>query len=233
MLSTMGAAIAPGIAILSYFYLKDKYETEPLHMVVKSFIIGILLVFPVMVIQYGFQEELTLGKVGQSFFIAGFLEEFFKWFIIYYTAYKHVEFDEPYDGIVYAAAVSVGFATIENFFYLVSHGGLSTAFYRAVLPVSSHGLFGVLMGYYLGKAKFAEPLSRQRFYLVLSLLIPVLLHGTYDFILMVGGNVWPWLMIPFMIFLWTVALDRSRVALNRSIRTAFGTKYDQEEVEKV
>jgi RsiW-degrading membrane proteinase PrsW (M82 family) len=228
MLSTLGAAIAPGIAILSYFYLKDKYETEPLHMVVKSFILGILLVFPVMVIQFGFQEEFRLGVFVQSYFSAGFLEEFFKWFIVYYTAYKHVEFDEPYDGIVYATAVSLGFATLENFFYLLSHG-VSVAFYRALLPVSSHGLFGVLMGYYLGKAKFSPVLFKQRLYLVLSLGIPVLLHGTYDFILMIGGTVWPWLMVPFMLFLWAVALDRSQAALNRSIATAFGRHYDQEE----
>jgi RsiW-degrading membrane proteinase PrsW (M82 family) len=228
MLSTLGAAIAPGIAILSYFYLKDKYETEPLHMVVKSFILGILLVFPVMVIQFGFQEEFKLGVFAQSYFSAGFLEEFFKWFIVYYTAYKHVEFDEPYDGIVYATAVSLGFATLENFFYLLSHG-VSAAFYRALLPVSSHGLFGVLMGYYLGKAKFSPVLRKQRLYLVLSLGIPVLLHGTYDFILMIGGTVWPWLMVPFMLFLWAVALDRSQAALNRSIATAFGRHYDREE----
>jgi RsiW-degrading membrane proteinase PrsW (M82 family) len=228
MLSTLGAAIAPGIAILSYFYLKDKYETEPLHMVVKSFILGILLVFPVMVIQFGFQEEFKLGVFAQSYFSAGFLEEFFKWFIVYYTAYKHVEFDEPYDGIVYATAVSLGFATLENFFYLLSHG-VSAAFYRALLPVSSHGLFGVLMGYYLGKAKFSPVLRKQRLYLVLSLGIPVLLHGTYDFILMIGGTVWPWLMVPFMLFLWAVALDRSQAALNRSIAAAFGRHYDREE----
>jgi RsiW-degrading membrane proteinase PrsW (M82 family) len=232
MLSTLGAALAPGIAILSYFYLKDKYETEPLHMVVKSFIIGILLVFPVMVVQYGFQEELHLGKFAQSYFLAGFLEEFLKWFIVYYTAYKHVEFDEPYDGIVYAAAVSLGFATLENFFYLLSHG-VSTAFYRALLPVSSHGLFGVLMGYYLGKAKFALMPRNKRLYLWISVVIPVLLHGTYDFILLIGGTVWPWLMVPFMLFLWAVAIRRSRAALDRSIAAAFRRHYEQEEAEKI
>ncbi|GED12739.1 glutamic-type intramembrane protease PrsW [Aneurinibacillus migulanus] len=232
MISTLGAALAPGIAILSYFYLKDKYETEPLHMVVKSFITGILLVFPVMVVQFGFQEELELGVFAQSYFLAGFLEEFFKWFMIYYTVYKHVEFNEPYDGIVYAAAVSLGFATLENFFYLLSHG-LSTAFFRALLPVSSHGLFGVLMGYYLGKAKFVADPRKKRIYLGMSLGIPVLLHGTYDFILMAGSDVWPWLIIPFMVILWAVAIRRSSAALDRSIAAAFRRHYEQEEAEKI
>ncbi|BAU28921.1 RsiW-degrading membrane proteinase PrsW (M82 family) [Aneurinibacillus soli] len=232
MLATMGAAIAPGIAILSYFYLKDKYEIEPLHMVVKMFIIGLLLVFPVMVVQFGFQEELQLGVFAQSYVLAGFLEEFFKWFIIYYTVYQHVEFDEPYDGIVYAVAVSLGFATLENFFYLREHGGAAAAFYRALLPVSGHGLFGVLMGYYFGKAKFSVGRTRRRLYLVISLALPVMLHGTYDFILLMQQPIWPWLMVPFMLFLWLLALNLSRVALNRSMAAAFGAHYEKE-VEKI
>ncbi|WCK56057.1 glutamic-type intramembrane protease PrsW [Aneurinibacillus sp. Ricciae_BoGa-3] len=227
MLTTLGAAIAPGIAILSYFYLKDKYEMEPLLMVIKTFIYGILIVFPVMLVQYGLSTELAPGAFMESFVLAGFLEESFKWAMIYYTAYKHVEFDEPYDGIVYAAAVSLGFATVENFLYLLKHG-LSTAFFRALLPVSSHGLFGVMMGYYMGKAKFSLTATKRRLYLTLSLLVSFVLHGTYDYILNSGQNVYLWLIIPFMAVLWIVALDRSRQALRMSISYAFGRKYDQE-----
>ena len=231
MLSTLGAALAPGIALMSYFYLKDKYETEPLHMVVKSFILGMLIVFPVMLVQYVFQEEIPFGNFLRSYLLAGFLEESFKWMIIFYTAYRHIEFDEPYDGIVYATAVSLGFATTENFFYLWSHG-LSTAFYRAILPVSGHALFGVIMGYYFGKAKFPLDTSKRRYYLLISLIVPIFLHGTYDFILTIGGDSWIWLMIPFMILLWLTALDRSTEALKRSITPSFGKQYKQEETLK-
>lgn len=231
MLSTLGAAIAPGIALMSYFYLKDKYETEPLHMVVKSFILGMLLVFPVMLVQYVFQEEISLGNFLRSYVLTGFFEEFFKWMIIYYTAYRHTEFDEPYDGIVYATAVSLGFATTENLFYLWDKG-LSAAFYRAILPVSSHGLFGVIMGYYFGRAKFPLVSSKKRYYLLTSLLVPIFLHGTYDFILTIGESSWIWLMVPFMILLWITAIDRSTEALKRSITPSFGKQYKQEETMK-
>ncbi|WP_027417464.1 glutamic-type intramembrane protease PrsW [Aneurinibacillus terranovensis] len=225
MLSTLGAALAPGIAILSYFYLKDKYEIEPLHLVMKCFLYGILIVLPVMVVQYGFQEEVHFDKFLESFVLSGLLEELFKWLMIYYTVYRRVEFDEPYDGIVYSAAGSLGFATIENFFYLLQHG-LSAAFYRALLPVSSHGLFGVLMGYYMGKAKFSSASSNRFLYLALSLCIPVLLHGMYDYILNADHTVLLWLIVPFMIFLWFIALDRSQEALRMSISYTFGRKYD-------
>jgi len=228
MLSTLGAALAPGIALLSYFYLKDKYETEPLHMVIKSFILGMLIVFPVMLFQYVVQEELQIGTILRSYLLVGTFEEFFKWLIIFYTAFRHIEFDEPYDGIVYTTAVSLGFATTENFFYLWAHG-VSDAFYRAILPVSSHGLFGVIMGYYFGKAKFPIDPAKMKIYLAVSLFLPIFLHGTYDFILSMGGNSWIWLMIPFMILLWTTALDRSTEALKRSIPSGFGKQYNHED----
>ena len=66
-----------------------------------------------------------------------------------------MEFDEHYDGIVYGAAVSLGFATVENILYLFANG-LESALGRAILPVSSHALFGVIMGYYLGKQSFLK-----------------------------------------------------------------------------
>jgi len=207
MIATIGASVAPGIALLSYFYLKDKFEPEPLHMVARTFIFGVLLVFPVMVLQFGLQEEITFGILGKSFLIAGFIEEFFKWFIIYVTVFKHVEFNEAYDGIVYAVAVSLGFATLENFIYLYSYG-LNEAFMRALLPVSGHALFGVFMGYYLGKGKFEPELRKQRLYMLLSLFLPIFFHGVYDFILYSISTYYLWIIIPFMIILWIASLRR-------------------------
>lgn len=155
MLGLLSAGIAPGLALLSYFYLKDQYETEPLSMVFKTFIFGAILVFPISFIQYvlGTEQLIQLGII-KAFLSTSLLEEFFKWFILFFTVYQHVAFDEPYDGIVYGASVSLGFATAENIFYLVANG-LHHAFGRALLPVSSHALFGVIMGYYIGKGKFS------------------------------------------------------------------------------
>ena len=215
MIATIGASIAPGIALLSYFYLKDKYEPEPLHMVAKTFVFGVLLVFPVMVLQYGLQEEITYGILGKSFFIAGFMEEFFKWFILYITVFKHVEFNEAYDGIVYAVAVSLGFATLENFFYLYSFG-LEEAIMRALLPVSGHALFGVFMGYYLGKSKFELNPRKKSLYMLFSVFIPVLLHGLYDFILYSVSHHYLWIITPFMIILWFTSLRKVSRVSNQS-----------------
>jgi RsiW-degrading membrane proteinase PrsW (M82 family) len=210
MVGIITAGIAPGVALLSYFYLKDQYETEPISMVIRTFIFGAILVFPIMFIQYVLSVEgVFISEVVRAYFIAGFLEEFFKWFILFFIAYKHVEFNELYDGIVYGAAVSLGFATAENILYLLAHG-VNLAFWRALLPVSSHALLGVIMGYYLGKAKFSKGKIKNQF-LVLSLVIPILLHGSYDFIIY-SIEKWVLFIIPFMIFLWWLGLRKAKLA---------------------
>lgn len=210
MITTVSAGIAPGIALLCFFYLKDQYNNEPIGMVVRMFIFGSLLVFPIMTIQYAFQEEgLLLTPFTASFISAGLFEEFFKWFILFFTAYKHVEFNEYYDGIVYGVAISLGFASVENIFYLFAFG-VDHALLRALLPVSSHALFGVITGYYLSKAKFS-PTNKKKHWIILSFFLPWFFHGLYDYILHVEIY-WGYIMLPFLIFLWWFSLRKVRRA---------------------
>lgn len=209
MLGILSAGLAPGLALLCYFYLKDQFGVEPISLVVRSFFFGALLVFPIMFIQYVLETENILhSDFGNAFISASMLEEFFKWFIVYYTAFLHFHFDEPYDGIVYGASVSLGFATVENLFFLIANG-LEFAIGRALLPVSSHALFGVIMGYYLGKAKFA--VGSKRKWILLSFILPFLLHGIYDYILVSQTN-WVFIMLPFMVFLWWLGLRKVKKA---------------------
>ncbi|KIN30634.1 MULTISPECIES: glutamic-type intramembrane protease PrsW [Bacillus] len=210
MFAIISAGIAPGIALLSYFYLKDQYDNEPVHMVLRSFFLGVVLVFPIMFIQYVLEKEnVGGGSFFVSFLSSGFLEESLKWFILMISVYPHAHFDEHYDGIVYGTSVSLGFATLENILYLIGHG-VEHAFVRALLPVSCHALIGVIMGFYLGKARFSADKARVK-WLILSLVVPSLLHGSYDFILTALSN-WIYYMLPFMVFLWWFGLRKAKKA---------------------
>ncbi|PYI54965.1 glutamic-type intramembrane protease PrsW [Paenibacillus flagellatus] len=201
-LSVITAAVAPGIALLVYFYLKDLYDSEPVHMVARVFLYGVLLVFPTMVLQRALVLGLGESPLLFAFGITGTVEEFFKWFILYYAIYKHTVFDEPYDSIVYAVSVSLGFATLENVIYAMLHPfSFSALLFRALLPVSGHALFAVMMGYYMGKAKFGDPSQRVKL-LFKSLWIPIFWHGLFDYILMQTKTYWVWLIVPLMVFLW-------------------------------
>jgi protease PrsW len=204
ILSVLAAAVAPGVALLAYFYWKDRYDAEPIPMVLKMFLTGVLLVLPIIVVQRGLSE---LGgdpasPFTFSFLLSASIEEFFKWFVLYHMIYNHTEFDEPYDGIVYAVAVSLGFATLENVLYVFSQSSsFGTLLVRAFLPVSGHALFGVFMGYFLGRAKFSEG-KTKRLMLLLAFAIPAFWHGLYDYLMLSISSAWLWLIVPFMCLLW-------------------------------
>jgi RsiW-degrading membrane proteinase PrsW (M82 family) len=214
-LSIMIAAITPGISLLSYFYLKDKYESEPISMVARLFIFGAILVFPMMIIQRAFVLGFGENPFIFSFVYSAGMEECIKFIIVYFVIYKHVFFDEPYDGIVYAVALSLGFATVENVIYaLVDYSSFSQLLFRAFLPVSAHALFGVFMGYQLGKAKFHP--AKEKKHLSMALLLPLLFHGVFDFILLDFKSTWLWVMLPLMLFLWLFGLRMLNKANERS-----------------
>lgn len=208
MLEVLLAGIAPGLALLYYFYLKDKYEPEPLSTVLFTFISGVLLIFPVAFIEYVLKAE-NIVKYDSIYaiFSSGLVEEIFKWSILFVFAYRNVEFDEPFDGIVYGTSVSLGFATAENIMYLMTNG-MEYALSRALLPVSSHALFGVIMGYYISKAKFTK--ESKWLYLLLSIILPALLHGLFNYLLLNQGS---WLSLPpYMVFLWWLGLRKVQLA---------------------
>lgn len=210
------AAVAPGIALLTYIYLKDKYDAEPLHMVIKVFLLGFLIVFPVMIVQRGLSIWLGDHALVTAFGISAGVEEFLKWFVLFHMIYNHTEFDEPYDGILYAAAISLGFATVENvIFALASHASIGTLLIRALLPVSGHAMFGVMMGYYLGRAKFSSGWKSRKF-LLYSLMLPLFWHGVYDWILDNVSQYWIWYIVPLMAFLWYGGIGKMVRANNRS-----------------
>ncbi|WP_054949585.1 glutamic-type intramembrane protease PrsW [Numidum massiliense] len=215
VLSYIVAGFAPGIALLCYFYLRDQYRPEPIKYVLKMFIAGLFLVFPTMALQHAFRQGFGEPMLFDSFVTIAFLEEALKCFFLYQMAYKFPGFEEPYDGIVYGVAIALGFATAENMFYIFING-IHVAWLRALVPVSGHALFGVLMGFYLAKARFAETRKRWVKWTAWAVCIPVAAHGCLDFILLYTDVFWKWIIGPFMIVLWFIALRRAKIALERS-----------------
>lgn len=210
MIPILSAGIAPGLALLVFFYLRDRYETEPVATVAKAFFGGAAVTFPVMFFQYVLAEEhIADSGLAYAFLATAAPEEFMKWFVLYFLIYAHVHFDEPYDGIVYATSVSLGFASAENVLYLAANG-VEYAFMRALLPVSGHALFGVVMGYYFSRAKFGTR-HHEKQMLFLACILAIGLHGLYDYILLLEKG-WIYWMIPFMLFLWLFAMWKVKKA---------------------
>lgn len=210
MFILLTVAIAPGLALFSYFYLRKQIAKEPSLTLFHTFLYGAIMTFPILFIQHVFDEENIFSNVflRKVVFTSG-LEEFFKWLILLLAIYRHVEFEDAYDGILYGVSISLGFATVENILYLLTFG-TDIAFLRALLPVSGHALFGVVLGYYFGRAKFAAEANKRKL-LFVAFLAPYSLHFLYNSIFLFQ-ELFIYFIIPFMLFLWWFGLSRVKYA---------------------
>ncbi|MFP3321943.1 glutamic-type intramembrane protease PrsW [Planococcus sp. SIMBA_160] len=215
MLELLTVAIAPGLALFSYFYLRDQFAGEPSRLIFHCFLYGALLTFPILFIQYVFEaEHVFQNTFVKSVLFSSLLEEFFKWIVLLAAVFRHIDFEDPYDGILYGASLSLGFATVENILYLLEFG-LGAAFLRAFLPVSSHALFGVVMGFYFGRAKFSRK-RESKWWLASALFASSILHITYNASLYAYDNLL-YGAVPFMLFLWWFGLRKVRQAHQLSV----------------
>ena len=213
------AAITPVIIFLYIIYKKDT-EKEPIGLLIKCFIGGMLSLIPALIFGTGFEifnsfYSPVITSFYKAFFVAAISEEIAKFIILYYIVWKSKEFDQHYDGIICAVFVSLGFALVENIMY-VFESGMEVAILRAVTAIPGHGFFGVAMGYFFALAKFSDRQFRVR-NIFLCLFIPILLHGIYDFVLMymstpeIGGFEAVCLVIVLtfvIIFLWRYGIGR-------------------------
>lgn len=182
-------ALAPVAMIIFYINLKDKYEKEPRHLLITSFLLGGIVSIILTSILYIFfdlflplnDKYSVLQQFVRAFFVVALVEEFSKYVIVRYYAQPKKDYNEPFDGIVYSVMVSMGFAAVENIFYVLD-GGIQVAILRAFTAVPAHATFGILMGYFMGKAKFSN--NRMKLNLM-GLALAVLFHGAYDFFLFI------------------------------------------------
>ena len=228
----LALAVLPVVVLAFYVYRQDRYEKEPMGMLVKAFLFGCLSVLPAVFLEQGLMTLYSnsggaslpgaLHGVYEGFVVAGCSEELSKLLLLTLAVWRSREFNEYFDGIVYAAFVSLGFAGLENIMYVFSQETVATAVatgsMRALLSVPGHFLFGVVMGYYFALAKF-EPEHRSA-NLFKAFLYPMLLHGSFDALLMIPegmGEGYEWLagiLFPLFIYfdirLWKIGMRRLR-----------------------
>lgn len=186
----LALAIAPGLAICIYVLYHDVYNREPAINMVMSFFWGMLCILPAVYLEGLFYPQFNksiISIIASAFFSVALIEESSKFAVLRGYSYTRRSFDEPLDGIVYSVLVSMGFATIENIYYVYQHG-YQVAFLRMFTSVPAHATFGIIMGYYVGKAKF--DIKRKNEHLLKGLGAAIVLHGTYDAFLLLGENAW-------------------------------------------
>ncbi len=206
----LAAALLPAVPLMWYIRRKDKIESEPMGLIWSLVALGAATTITATILESIGEVLLNIFLPQTSIlytflfyfvFVAG-SEELGKFVVMKLRTWRSPEFNYTYDAVVYAVAASLGFAGLENVLYVFTSGGLSTAIMRALTAVPGHAVFGVFMGLHYGLAKRAEARGNYgiaKVELCLSYLVPVLLHGFYDFTLSVSG--WIWTLIFFVFYI--------------------------------
>ena len=213
-------AVFPPILLIAYVYRSDKIEKEPVSLLLKLVLYGMISILPAVIfemvfeflLKFVFPEGSTYFHLLDCFLVIALAEEGVKYFILKKWMWDHPHFNYRFDAIVYAVCIGLGFALAENILYVLA-GGLTTGLIRAVTAIPAHAINAVFMGYYFGQAKRAEHMGHpasSRFFLNVALVLPIILHGFYDFCAMEGTPFFEKTFIGFVILMDVLALFRIR-----------------------
>ncbi len=219
---SLALAVIPALLLVRYYYRQDRARPEPKGLVVKVFLFGVLsalVAIPLEVLVDVFNFALDPGTIWyalfKAFVVAGLVEEYLKLMVVRRTAFRHPAFDEVMDGVVYTVVAGMGFACLENVLYVL-RGSLATALVRAFTAVPLHAVSSGLMGYSLGRARFAASPAAAQSLVTRGLLTAVGVHGLYDFLLFVSPLWGAWtgvLVLPLVVGGFLALHVRVRAAL--------------------
>ena len=225
----LALAIIPGLLIIIYVYAKDKVEKEPIPLIIKLVIFGALSCIVAGTAESGLAQVYPQYPKGTleyalitSFGLAALCEEIVKYLAMRIGSWRYKGFNYRFDGIVYGVSAAVGFAVLENIMYVAQYG-LATAISRAFLAVPLHAFCGVFMGVFYSYSKKAAILGNKGAvvgYTLLSLIVPMLIHGTYDTFAFLGENGTIQLLI-FVVILYVSAITTIRKMSAADYRAGF------------
>ncbi|MAD11976.1 MAG: PrsW family intramembrane metalloprotease [Flavobacteriaceae bacterium] len=180
-------AILPPVLIAYYIYQKDKYDKEPKRLIIKSFMLGCLGIIPALFLEIICNQSLFSNLFLYVFFGIALIEEGVKFFFLKKYMYNEVEFNEPMDGIVYAVMISLGFATVENISYVLNNKDqeINVAIIRMFTAIPLHAVCGVILGYFVGLAKFSK---KENLLFYKGLFLATLVHTLYNYFIFLGYN---------------------------------------------
>jgi len=230
-------ALVPAAIWMIFFYLQDRIEPEPKGYILATFLLGGLLAAafnsPVLESVFHISKWIyadTVATILGSILVVGFTQEFLKYAAVRYSVYMSSEFDEATDGVIYATAAGLGYATILNIQFVISNGGvdLGASVIRMAVVALAQASFASITGYFLGRAKFEH---ESVWWMPLGLTLAATANGLFNWlrgrvvqsgISLTGASVNPWMglvlaalvaVLTISIILWLVRRD-IRLALS-------------------
>lgn len=188
LLTGVFLALVPAAIWLIFFYLQDRAEPEPKGFVLGVFGLGALLAAAIGIpvvdsifrVSHWIHAD-TLTTILGGILVVGFTQEYLKYAAVRYSIYNSAEFDEPTDGVIYATAAGLGYATVLNIQFVVSNGGvdLGVGIIRIAVVALAQAAFSGITGYFLGRAKFE---SEQIWWMPLGITLAAIFNGLFNWL---------------------------------------------------
>lgn len=181
-------AVAPCLAIAFFIYLKNELKPSPPKMLLLSVFYGVLSFFLTMVIGLALHKYTNIesdslsDQMIKALVFVGLVEEGSKFLFLRGIVFHNKHFTQPFDGIVHAVMIGMGFAVAENLLYMYNGSSGGSLIVRMVTAVPAHAAFAVIMGYFVGEAKIF--VSSSFLYATMGLLFAAFAHGYYDYFLL-------------------------------------------------
>lgn len=206
-------ALIPGFFWVWFYRRKDKKNPEPLKLIIKVFIWGMLITIPAIGIELAIDYFFPYSKSSSlliitisSLLIVAPIEEILKFFVVKEKIYNHKAFDEPLDGVIYAVVAALGFASLENILVIFSdgHNAILLRFATATLM---HAITSGIVGYYMGMLKFGEEQQKyspkkKKYFIIQGLVIASLLHGLYNIVAGTNSSLTIFLIVSIIIIMY-------------------------------
>ena len=164
-------AFLPALGWLFLYYHKDYRDPEPKKAIAQAFLAGVAIGIPFLILRHvmmwaDISSLFLQGIVSVILFAA--LEEIAKLSAAIFVVGRHkLEFNQLIDGVIYAVAAALGFAFMENLFYLISFLSSSADWgsfiyvvaFRSLGTMLAHTLFSGLAGLIWAYAYFSKQIT--------------------------------------------------------------------------
>lgn len=181
-------ALVPAAIWMVIFYLQDRIEPEPKGFIFAVFVLGGLLAAalnsPILENMFRTSKWIytdTVSTILGSILVVGFTQEFLKYAAVRFSVFNSSEFDEPTDGVIYATAAGLGYATILNIQFVTSNGGvdLGTSVIRMAIVALAQASFASITGFFLGRLRFEQ---KAVWWMPLGLMLAAIANGLFNWL---------------------------------------------------
>lgn len=192
--------IAPALLWLWFWLREDRLHPEPKKLIALTFVAGMASVFFAYFIEKGIEGWVSGAML--TIVLWALTEEFLKFSAAYITAFRRKDYDEPVDALIYLITAALGFAAMENMFFIISDfidGNFLSGFITGNLRFIGASLLHVLSSATIGVFMALSFYKRSRFgklvALVFGLALAGTIHAAFNFYLLKNTYVYTTLLV--------------------------------------